>query len=335
MLKHQELLKEVEGGLLRPVYLLLGEDRGAKDIFLDVLKNVFFSAEEQGSRDISVYYGGEASTEEILENIRTYSIFGEGKIVAVNDFDKVKSNSRFIDYISEPNETSILVLMSSRNRISQKIMDVVKRVGRISIFWTMFQGEGEGWVRNRLRELGIQAEREAIQYIIELSGTGRAELNSQIITISNYLEQGERLTLDRAKAIVSQLHEYTVFDLCNSLFIRKAKDTLAIFRHLVHNGEDLTKIFFFCNREIQKLLDSYTMRMEGHDFSYISRKLNFKKRESVRIQSLLRVCSEGLLKRLFAELHLLDFTIKSNPREISSLSFEKFLAGLPVLEKGV
>jgi DNA polymerase III delta subunit len=119
-----------------------------------------------------------------------------------------------------------------------------------------------------------------------------------------------------------------VFDLCNALFIKKSREILEIFRYLVNNGEDLVKILYFCGREVKKLLRAFSLMESGYNHADISRVLGFRKKESERIRVILKRISINTLRILFSRIAALDRTIKTSPKEISTVSFEKFLIGL-------
>ena len=323
----RELMGELERGIVFPVYLLLGEDRGTKDLFLQKLYEVVVPKGEDSSVARSVFYGGETPPGEILTSLRTPSMFTERALVIVREFEMIAATAPLIEYIENPSHESVLVLETPMNRVSQKVMAAVEKKGRASIFWPMFQDEGERWVSRELGRLGIQAEREAVCYIVELSGTGRSELQNQILNISTYLEEGERLSLERARGIVSQLHGYTVFDLTDALLTKPAGDIIKIFRSLLDYGEDVGKIFFFCNREIARLLEAYALKSAGKDFATIARILNMRKSEARRVGALLQHIDLRSLRMLFEKLHALDRTLKSRPRELGVSSFERFIAG--------
>jgi DNA polymerase-3 subunit delta len=328
MLSSTELQKELQSGQVLPVYLLLGEDRGGKDEFMQTLRSKLFKSEEESSLNTTVYYADDAEPKEIVENIRTYSIFSSKKLIIVKDFENFRDTTIFIDYLESPNDDSVLLLLSGKIRVAKKVMDVVGKRGRVCIFWTMFQNESVRWVVQRLKSMGVIADREVVEYIIGLSGTGKDELNNQIWTISNYLEKGEELTLKKAKNIVTQLYDYTVFDLAGALMVSNTKEVLSIFRHLVGNGEDLVKLLYFCSREFKRLFTAYTLRMNGRDMSYISKILNLRKREISRVRTIINLTTIDYFSTQFKRLHELDYTIKTSSKELGELAFERFIMGM-------
>jgi DNA polymerase-3 subunit delta len=328
MISRNGLLKELDEEKILPVYLLLGEDRGAKDEFVQLLKKFLFKSEDSRNVNVSYFYGDKTLTEDIIENLTTFSFFSDDKLTIVRDFDRLKNIKPILKYIESPNAKSILVLVSDKKSMAKGTISLIEKRGRVCVFWPMFQNESEQWIVNKLKKLGVKADRDAVKYIIEVTGTSTNELNNQTECIANYLNRGEALTIEKAKNIVARLYNYTVFDLCNALFIKKTKEILEIFRYLVNNGEDLVKILYFCGREVQKLLRAFSLMEGGYDHSDISRALGFRKKESERIRAILKRISINNLCALYSRIAALDRTIKTSPKEISTVSFERFLIGL-------
>ncbi len=318
----------LKSGKVYPVYLLLGEDIGAKEEFIRKLQDTLFKSEDERSVNTSVFHGDSAATEDIVENLTTFSFFHDNKLIIVRDFEKLKNVKLLLEYLQSPNPDSVLVLLSGMKSASNTISKRVNEQGCVSIFWPMFQNEGERWVLSKLKEHGIRAEADVLQFIVELSGTNRNELYSQVGCIINYLSDKEVLTLDKAKKIIADLYNFTVFDLSNALLVKKSRDLLKIFRYLVNNGEDLVKISFFCNRELKKILDAYSLKKHGYDFNQIVRTLGFRKREAERIRIIVKKITMETFRNLYSSAAHLDYIIKSSPRDISIVSFEKFLLSL-------
>jgi DNA polymerase III delta subunit len=180
----------------------------------------------------------------------------------------------------------------------------------------------------RLKEQGIHTDQETLGYIIAVTGTTLGDLTNQMETISNLLDRGGELDLETAKAVLSQLYSYTVFDLTASLFVKRPEEILVIFRHLVVNGEDLLKIAYFVGREVRKILDACSLRESGYHFGRITELLGFKKREAARIGMIVESVRVPFLRALYAGLAALDHLIKTSPKELCLLHFERLLLGL-------
>jgi len=329
MVNTKVLFNELEKGYFFPVYLLLGEDEGAKNEFVLQLEEKLFRNKNEidAGLDISLYHGDETESKTVVETLTTSSFFSGKRLVIVRECEKLKNPEFLLNYLHSPSD-SILVLISDRKSISAKLTEMVEQNGRVCVFWPMFQNVSEKWLKSKLEKLGIKADNDVIKYIIEVSGTGTSELLNQIETIANYLSEGENLTLAKAKTIISKLSRYTVFDLCNSLFTSPPWEILKIFRYLTDNGEDLVKIGYFISREIKKLAKARSLKESGCDFFNITKKLGLRKMEAERVEKIIKKINLQTFRLIYSKLASLDLTLKTNPREIGMLYYETFLLAL-------
>ncbi len=330
MFRVNELFGELSEGIIHPVYVFLGEDGGTKEEFVRSIIDRLFSDKKQEEQTLStaVFYGDDSEVESVVENANTYSFLSDKRVIVVHDFDKMGNLSVLVEYINAPNSSTVLVLLSKKKSVFKKLEESASRHGRVSIFWPMFRDEGERWFYRRLKELHIKAEKDAVDYIFDVSGTGRDELNVQLQFLVSYLSEGEVLTLEKAQDAVARLNTFTVFDLCNALFVKRSEEILSIYRHLLDYGEDPGRIVYFCAREILKLYDCFVMKESGFDFASVKKKLNLRKMEADRIGPIITRMNRRYFGILFSKLTGLDFTLKTNPRETARGALEMFLAGL-------
>jgi DNA polymerase-3 subunit delta len=320
----EKILSELKRGKIYSTYCFLGEDHGSKEEVIARIKKKVFD-ESETDTGTTIFYGDDTNVSAIIEALTTASIFSRKNLVIVRAVDCLDDTKPLIDYMKSPAQSSVLLLVSEKNFVSKALENAVVKHGRLEIFWPMFQNEGEKWLVAKLKEYGIFIEPDAVKYIIELSGTRIDELNNQVEHIVNFLKEGENLTLEKASKIVSKLYRYTVFDLCNKLFVSSTRDILAIFRYLVTTGEEPVKIEYFISKEIRKLLKAYALAEDDHSFYQIERVLGFRKMESKRVQMILNKVPQGRIKRLYSRLVDLDYTLKSKPKEIGLYVFESLL----------
>ncbi len=338
MTRTDALFKELEKGTRLPLYLLLGEDAGTKTEFLELLKRKMFGGEgrdpgdasfrEAASQGTTVYYGDEADPGAVVETLRTFSFFTTVRLVIVHDFDRLRSSRAFTGYLENPNSDAVLVLLTGKKSLPQGVHKLVERQGRACVFWPMFRDAGERWLAREMRRLNIEAEREAVRYVLDVSGMGKQELNNQLRHIRDYLDPGEVLTLDKARDVLSALHEHSVFDLCDALFMQDAPRILAIFNQLLENGQELARIHYFCSREIHKLFSCHALSLRGAGFSQVAREAGLRKLETGRVRDIITRVGVKRFASLFSDLARLDYLIKTHPRQFARVSYEQFLSGL-------
>jgi DNA polymerase III delta subunit len=356
-----DLFEELGNGVVRPVYLLLGEDQGAKEEFLAGLRAALFGRPADGREDpgrpgaghgdaahsgaghgdaahedVVVFHGDEAGVGQVLEALSTFSFFPGGKLVIVRGCDKLSGLKQIADHLERsgggpdaggpPGE--VLALLSDRKNVDRSLESAVEKKGRSCIFWPMFESQGERWVLRKLRERGIRTDGETLKYVVDVTGTTVSDLANQVETISNLLDGGGDLDLETATRALSRIYRCTVFDLAASLFVKSPLELLAVFRQLLANGEDLLKMSYFVGREVRKILGARALKESGHRFPDAARMLGLKKMEAARIGPIVERVSVSFLRSVAAGLFTLDHLIKTSPREICLLHFERLLLGL-------
>jgi DNA polymerase III delta subunit len=326
------LFDELKSGVIHPVYLLLGEDQSAKEEFLSKLRSAQFGGVKAEQEDVSVFHGDDANAGEILETLATFSFFSSRKLVIVRNCDRLPGLKQLAEHVEKMSGggsvEAVLALLSDKKNVDRNLESAVGKKGRSCIFWPMFENEGERWMLERLKERGIRTDGETLRYIVAVTGTTLGDLTNQMETISNLLDRGGELDLETAQSVLSRIYTYTVFDLTASLFVKSPGEILMIFRQLLVNGEDLLKIAFFLGREVRKILDACSLKESGYRFGRITELLGFKKREAARIGTIVESVSITFLRSVYAGLSTLDYLIKTSPRELCLLHFERLLLGL-------
>jgi hypothetical protein len=154
------ILAEIERGGVRPVYLLLGEDRGSKEEVVEAVKKSLFKSMEETAAGSSIFYGDEAPVYEIIEALSTSSIFSAKRLVVVHDFDRIGNKKPLLEYTVSPDNDTVLILLSEKNSVAKTVTNAVARHGKAATFWPMFHNEGERWLSRYLKQLGVNAEQE-------------------------------------------------------------------------------------------------------------------------------------------------------------------------------
>ena len=219
-------------------------------------------------------------------------------------------------------------MLTDKNDFSPKLQKAVNKVGRVVKFWKNFQNEIERWLISEFKTRNIQTDIEVVRYIIEVTGNRKEDILNQINVISNYLEEGETLNLDKLKRIISRITRYSVFDLINSAFVEDPIKLIKIFYTLLEDNENIVNINYLFWRYLKTLIIARSYKEMGYTDSQLISTLKLRKLESLRIKKIITYVSIDSLKRLINNLEIIDLSAKTKPKLISIIQFEKFLLSL-------
>ena len=168
------------------IYVLIGNDT----YMIEAEKKKIISSYEIDSFNLSSYDFPSSEPIEIINEMMTVSLFGEKRLVVINDAEFLKSSykkeqivDKFIDYFNDENPDTVLVIISNTDLdYKTKIGTVLKSKAQI-IKVSAIEGEDlNSWVKNKVNALGYKIDPTAtIELITRCEG--------DLLQISNELEK--------------------------------------------------------------------------------------------------------------------------------------------------
>jgi DNA polymerase III subunit delta len=115
--------------MAKPVYALVGEDS-----FLQLQELGRILRDMPGDVQRMDYDGEQAELADVLDELRSFAMFGGGKLVLVRNGDEFVSRYReqLEDFLEKPLESSTLVLRMSSLPKNQRIYKLINKVGQVS-----------------------------------------------------------------------------------------------------------------------------------------------------------------------------------------------------------
>lgn len=227
-----------------PVYFLFGEDayairNAAKSIEKAVLPLIVsdFDIEK-----ITVKKGQNIS--EIIDLAYTFPFGSEKKLLIVQNFERFGDKKKLVDYIKNPSETTVLVLLN---------MAKIKNLNQepyISLFKRNFIFEAKilkgknlvAWLTDYSKTLGLEISAQNAMTLIELVGDDKSLIEMQLQKIGDYLNGKGEITIEIINSLTSVTKEYTFFDLQDALSVADKGKALKVLYNILEQGKDLVSV---------------------------------------------------------------------------------------------
>jgi DNA polymerase III delta subunit len=221
--------------MLKPVYALVGSDAFLQ---LEALANLL---RETGTDVQRVDADGEtAQLADVLDELRSFAMFGGGKLVVVRNADAflTKFRESLEDYVAAPSNSAILVLRLSSLPANQRIYKAIAKTG-IVVACEPPKDLAE-WITERGKIAHkILMNVEAARLLADLIGADLGKLDNEMaklaLTVSNNTKPGAMVPVkldDVAGSVVFQ-RERKMFDMTNALVAGDSADALRRWRQLV------------------------------------------------------------------------------------------------------
>lgn len=255
-----------------PVYVLLGDDAVAKQPLLDAFEALI----EPDLRPFNThrFYADEkTSVVDVVATARTLPLLAPRRVVIVmradawfrsgagdrgGDDDATAEQSPAVleAYLAAPEPQTCLVLVAGDVNRTLRQTRALLRHAQVVEFWGLKEGKelrGEAAVRRalaqgkrfaveRLAAAGLRAEPEAIDALLQSTGTDVAALRDAIARLSSYAAGTGRVTVEDVRAVVSGAVVLDDWALTRALSEGNARAALRQLRLQLEEGQSPFKV---------------------------------------------------------------------------------------------
>lgn len=188
---------------------------------------------------------GDLSFGDVVAELQTKSMWGETRLVVVENAEKFVSNhrGRIEKYIKNPSDTGVLVLVVEKWASNTKLYKIVAASG-LPIACDLLTGaELKKWVKEQVKAAdGKTIEPEALELLIELSGHDMGLLEGEIAKLIDFLGERPAISHDDVVKLVGGWKADTTFRMLRFLRQNLLTDALRELEYLLRAGEDPHRI---------------------------------------------------------------------------------------------
>jgi DNA polymerase III delta subunit len=218
--------KEINEKALHPCYFFYGEEPFLAEEFIDALKRVLVSPEDQ-DYNIEKCNLEDHSWMEIMDLARTTPFFFSSlRVIAVNlpvgKGERLTSAEEKIikDYFSSPSDQTVLVVIyPGKLRRSAPIFRLFSSLPSSLVYVKELKPLKDRalftWMDRKLTELGIRATRDAMARLAELAGNNLGRMSNEIEKISTFIGDKKIVELDDVNAVsgwIKSFYEWEIVD---------------------------------------------------------------------------------------------------------------------------
>ncbi len=254
-MRYQDLIKEIETGKVKPVYLFSGEEEYLKEEALRKIKETLIKPEfSQFNYDL--LSGKEISGTELLNRLLTLPVGGEKRLIVIRDAQKLNPSveERIIEYLENPFHTSCLVLWAPKVDLRKKFYATIEKKEESVVFYPLKNRELSLWVRNYLAQRKKKISVDALDLLIERVGNNLGEMAGEIEKLLIHVEKRAEINLKDVENLVGIVKSHTIFELTDAIGKKREKEALGILSRMMDGGTSATEILYMIVRQFRLLL---------------------------------------------------------------------------------
>ncbi len=191
----------------------------------------------------------------ILESLRTPSFFGKEKTFVIDNLQTLKNDEikRLASLLEEIGDTSIVLLY--RNKDTHSVRNILNMAIQIQL--NLYEKEVPQWFKRRASMYGINLSDEAINYIIEFTGSEPALLLCELLKLYSTGETG--FDLQEIKDLLTSYSDYDLNDLIKEIKKKNRREVIKIIRSINMEPEIIIGAlnrYFSSTPDYQKIIES-------------------------------------------------------------------------------
>lgn len=231
-MEFKEVLKELAGNQLKPIYLISSEELYFMDKLIHLISNNLLPKEEQDFNMASLY-GKETNIKNILDLAREFPFLGERKIVLVRDAQDIKDWDLLMSYVKKPNPSTILfVLFTKKPDGRASWVKAAKESGYWHEWKSLSDYQLPAFLLELSKEMQLKFEEQALALLLEYVGNDLSTLANELDKLKLNVSKATIIGKLEIEKYIGVSKEFNVFELQKTLNARDQTKSFRIFHNL-------------------------------------------------------------------------------------------------------
>jgi DNA polymerase III delta subunit len=215
----------------KPIYALVGEDN-----FLQIQKLQVIIKSMPASAQRVDFDGQNAELAAVLDELRSFSMFGDGKLLVMRNADEFVTRYReqIENYLSDPADNSTLILRFTTLPKTQRIYKLIDKIGKVEFCEPPAAAALPGWIQKHAQiTYGLQMQTDAAQSLAEMIGSDLGRLDSELAKLAIIAEPNQKLAAADLVGHVAFQREQEMWALTNALAQGRSAEAIQRWRQLL------------------------------------------------------------------------------------------------------
>lgn len=216
---YQDIVRDVRGGKIAPVYCFMGEE----DYYIDKLSDfVLEQVLKPEDRDFNydLLYGAETRANDIINIARQFPMMADRRVVMVREFQSLTDKEALAAYIKNPNPTTVLILCHKHGVLDKRrtLGQEIKKVGVLFESKRLYENQLPGFVNSYMQRNEKTIEPNAVQMLCEHVGSDLTRLSAEMDKLLLAVPLGEnRVGVELVEQQTGISKDFNNFELQNAL----------------------------------------------------------------------------------------------------------------------
>lgn len=238
---YNSLMAELAKGIIKPVYLLMGEESYYIDEICDWLTNNLLKEEEKDF-NLNILYGTDVNARTVMDEARRFPMMAERQVLIIKEAQAMKDIDALETYMEKPVKTTVLVLCYKGGTIDGK-KKITARASQCGVVFTSTSPRYDRDIITFINayikrpEYNASIDQRAAQVVAAHIGGDLKRLTSELDKLLLAFPPGapRKITAEIIEQRIGISKNYNVFELRDALINRDAVKAHQIAKYFDEN----------------------------------------------------------------------------------------------------
>jgi DNA polymerase-3 subunit delta len=336
----EQAIAEASGNKLRPVYLVLGEERLFGDRVVAALRTAASKGGIVGFNE-DKYTAGETSIGTLLGAARMAPMMAKRRFVLARSLERWEKKSsdeegdadaepppgatrkgkveaspldELAEYAKDPSPTTVLCLVATKLHGQRRLVTLAKKNGFVVHCEPLSRDALPGWIERAATERGNSIAPTVADQLAELAGPDLTHVATEIERLSLYVGPNNPITEDAVSQVVTRVRQSTVWELIDALGDRKLARVLGLLGDVFDPRDSGLRVLGAVAWAVRQMVKLESALQTGADVRDAAQAAGVPPFRAQTVARFVRAAPPGTLARWLALLAETDLALKSSRR---------------------
>ena len=218
-----DILAEIKKGIVKPIYILHGDESHFIDEVVDYVEEHFLSESEKAFNQ-SILYGRDIDFKQVQDHARQYPMMAERRVVIIKEAQFMRDLGSLESYFSNPAPQTLLLIAHKNKKVDGRVkwMKEAKKSEAIGILVASKIPDyrlGQ-WLSTYLSRKNRKMDPEAQHLMCEYLGNDLKKLVNELDKLDINVPKADPISADHIERFVGISKQFNVFELLKSIGLR-------------------------------------------------------------------------------------------------------------------
>lgn len=302
----ESLRSEINKGIFKPIYLLMGEEAYFIDVLSELLEDKVLTETEKDF-NMQMFYGTDSDVDTVISSARRFPMMAEHQLIIVKEAQQLSRFDVLETYAKNPMLSTVLVLCYKHGNVDKR-KSIVKSIDKIGVVFEskkLYDNQIPAFIKSYFHEKGIVIDEKSAQMLTDFVGNDLSRLIKELEKLQISLpESQKRITSDVVEKNVGISKDYNNFELLKAIIEKNTLTANRIVNYFDKNPKDnpmvvtisvlfnffgnLLECFWVQNKSEQNIINALNLRSSFFVRDYMTALKHYNVNKVMEIISLLR-----------------------------------------------